>query len=92
MPGNEPTAILSALTQAGVQFIVVGGIAAVLGGVPINTFDLDVVHSRDENNLTRLLPVLESLDAVFRIQPERRLRPAASLRQTLAEKRARGLS
>jgi hypothetical protein len=37
-----------------------------------------VVHSREEDNIARLLPVLESLDAVFRIQPERRIRPTAS--------------
>ena len=39
---------------------------------------MDVVHARDAENVTRLLVVLESLDAVFRIQPERRLQPAAT--------------
>jgi hypothetical protein len=56
----------------------VGGVAAVLDGAPINTFDLDVVHSRNETNIARLLAVLEELDAVYRIHPERRIRPAAS--------------
>jgi predicted nucleotidyltransferase len=70
--------VLKALHGAGIEFVVVGGLAAVLNGAPVNTFDVDVVHSRDEANIARLLAVLESLDAVYRIQPERRLRPTAS--------------
>jgi predicted nucleotidyltransferase len=78
MPSSKPIAILRTLTEGGVEFIVVGGIAAVLDGTPVNTFDVDVVHSRDDDNIARLLPVLESLDAVFRIQPERRIRPTTT--------------
>jgi hypothetical protein len=78
MPGNKRTSILRALAGADVDFIVVGGLAAVLAGAPVATLDVDVVHSREEDNIARLLPVLESLDAVFRIQPERRIRPTAS--------------
>lgn len=70
--------ILRALRDGGVDFIVVGGLAAVLDGAPINTFDLDVVHSRNEKNIGRLLTAMQVLDAVYRIQPERRLRPSAS--------------
>lgn len=70
--------MLRALHDARVEFVVVGGLAAVLGGAPINTFDVDVVHSRNETNIARLLTVLEDLDAVYRIQPERRIRPNAS--------------
>src|ERR1700676_4388646 len=69
---------LCALTEGNVQFILVGGLAAALNAAPINTNDVDVVHSRDAANIARLLPVLESLDAVYRIQPERRLRPTES--------------
>lgn len=78
MPRQNPTEILRLLQAAGVDFIIAGGVAAVLQGVPIDTFDLDIVHSRDPVNIGRLLPVLESLDAVFRIQPERRIRPNVS--------------
>ena len=49
-----------------------------MNGAPVSTFDIDVVHSRDAANVARILSVLEALDAVFRIQPERRLRPNAS--------------
>lgn len=57
------------------DFIVVGGVSAVLQGAPISTFDLDVVHSRTAENLRRLLTALERLDAYYRIQPEKRLKP-----------------
>jgi len=78
MPEGKLIATLRALYDGGIDFILVGGLAAVLNGAPVDTFDTDVVHSRDVSNIERLLPVLESLDAVFRIQPERRLRPNAS--------------
>ena len=35
------SALLKGLNQAGVEFIVVGGMAAVVQGAPITTFDLD---------------------------------------------------
>ncbi len=56
----------------------VGGVAAVLQGAPVNTFDLDVVHSTDAANVERVLAALAELDAVYRAQPELRLRPNAS--------------
>jgi hypothetical protein len=61
-----------------VDFLIVGGVAAVLQGAPINTFDLDVVHSTDPENVDRVLAALGELDAVYRAQPELRLRPNAS--------------
>jgi predicted nucleotidyltransferase len=78
MPERKLFATLRVLREANVDFILVGGLAAVLNGAPVHTYDVDVVHSRDPANIARLLPVLEALDAVYRIQPERRLRPAAS--------------
>jgi hypothetical protein len=39
---------------------------------------VDVVHSRDIDNVARLVRVLEDLDAVYRMQPERRLKPNGS--------------
>ena len=78
MRQNRPAAILRLLAQTGVEFVVVGGVAAVLNGAPLNTFDVDIVHSRDAANIARLLTVLDRLDAIFRVQPERRLKPDAS--------------
>ena len=78
MPGRDFFATLRVLDDAGVDFIVVGGLAAVLNGAPVNTFDVDLVYSRDEANIARLIPALETFDAVYRIQPERRLKPTAT--------------
>jgi hypothetical protein len=66
---------LRAIAAGQVDFILVGGVAAVACGVPVNTFDVHIVHSRESANVDRLLAVLDSLDAVYRIQPERRLKP-----------------
>jgi hypothetical protein len=60
------------------EFIVVGGVSAVLQGAPINTFDLDLVHSRDPENIERLLRALDSLEAIYRAQPDRRIKPTAA--------------
>jgi len=78
MADSDFYSALLALREADVDFLVVGGLAAVLNGAPVNTFDLDIVHSREPSNTARFLQVLETLDAVFRLQPERRLRPNAS--------------
>lgn len=63
MPGSDFLAALRALAEGGVKFAVVGGLAAVLNGAPVNTFDLDIVPARDEENVARLLRVLEAIDA-----------------------------
>ena len=68
-------ALLQALVDAGVEFIVVGGAAAVLHGAPTATQDLDIVHRRTPENVDRLFTMLERLDAYFREPGQRRLRP-----------------
>jgi hypothetical protein len=59
-------AALQKLVDHGVDFIVVGGVAAVLEGAPVNTFDIDVVHSTAPENLARLVSALNELDASYR--------------------------
>ena len=71
-------AVLRTLYAARVDFILVGGLSAVLNGAPIQSYDVDVVYSRDAANVSLLLHELESLEAVFRIQPDRRLKPNES--------------
>jgi len=78
MPATDFLAVIRTLTEHRVDFIVVDGVAAVLEGAPISTFDLDIVHSRTGENVQRLVGALNALDAHFRLQPERRIRPAAS--------------
>lgn len=67
--------IIQSLVEHEVDCIVVGGVSAVLQGAPIDTFDLDVVHSRSPENLDRLLAALLELDAYYRGQGSRRLAP-----------------
>ncbi|MCU1237011.1 MAG: hypothetical protein JWP63_4978 [Candidatus Solibacter sp.] len=78
MADSDFLSALRTLREGGVEFVVVGGLAAVLNGAPINTYDLDIVPSRDEENVGRLLQVLGRIDGIYRLQPERRLRPGAS--------------
>jgi len=77
-PKVDFVAILEALRSHGVDYIVVGGVSGVLHGAPITTFDLDVVHSRAPGNIDRLIEALADLDAVSRVQADRRLRPDRS--------------
>jgi hypothetical protein len=77
-PEPDIEAILKCLCRHGVDFIVVGGVSAVLMGAPVSTFDLDVVHSREETNLDRLLQALAELDAVYRFPADRRIPPNRS--------------
>jgi hypothetical protein len=67
---------LRELTEAGVDFIVVGGMAAIILGVPIFTQDLDIVHRRTSENVARLLAWLLAHGAYHRLDlANRRLPP-----------------
>jgi len=68
--------ILSALVEADVDFVVVGGVGAVLEGVPMTTNDLDIVPSRGPANLERMAAVLRALDAHYRELLPERVQPA----------------
>jgi hypothetical protein len=63
-------AVLQKLVEHDVEFLVVGGVAAVLTGAPVNTFDLDIVHSTASGNLPKLIRALRELDAHYRYRPE----------------------
>ncbi|HEY4826080.1 MAG TPA: nucleotidyl transferase AbiEii/AbiGii toxin family protein [Solirubrobacteraceae bacterium] len=55
--------ILRRLVERGVDFVVIGGIAAVLHGSARNTFDLDIAFATDDANLAALGDVLTALGA-----------------------------
>jgi predicted nucleotidyltransferase len=59
----DPGAILRRLVARGVDFVVIGGIAAVLHGSARNTFDLDICFATDRVNLDALGEVLVALHA-----------------------------
>ena len=78
MPASDFLGALRALREGGVEFAVVGGVAAVLNGAPVNTFDLDIVPARGEENVAKLVRVLDGIDAIDRVQPDRKVKPNAS--------------
>jgi len=57
--------ILKVLVDHGVEFILVGGVAAVLEGAPLSTLDVDVVFLRSKENLTPLLKAFRALNARY---------------------------
>lgn len=59
----RPREVLERLTARGVDFVVVGGFAAVIHGSPRVTQDLDLCYSQDASNLTALGDVLTQLNA-----------------------------
>jgi len=67
--------LLRILAEHDVDFLVVGGVGAILQGATLSTFDLDIVHSTEPANITRLLAALEDMDACYRAQLEKRIRP-----------------
>jgi hypothetical protein len=68
-------ALIEILTSSGVEFIVIGGAAAVLHGAPTTTFDLDIVHQQTSENVDRLMSVLNRLDTIFRDPAGRHIVP-----------------
>ncbi len=69
--------LLRVLVRHDVEFVVVGGVAAVINGAPVTTFDLDILHRRTPENVRRLVAALTELDATFRTD-SRKLRPNES--------------
>ena len=65
-PEFRPTALLQQLVANGVDFVVVGGLAAVVHGSVTNTYDLDVTYASGAENLDRLGRALIALDARLR--------------------------
>jgi hypothetical protein len=62
-------ALLRALVESDIRFILVGGFAGTVLGSPRVTIDLDVVYARDRENLERLAGALEPLSPYLRGAP-----------------------
>jgi len=70
MPSNHDIpSLIELLADAEVEFVIVGGMAAVVQGVPVTTFDLDIVHNRAEANTKKLLALLKTIHARYRGHP-----------------------
>ena len=74
MPGPDesfdPAPVLERFAAAGVDFVVIGGVAGAAHGSAFGTFDVDLAYSRDPENLERTAEVLRSLDATPRGAPK----------------------
>jgi hypothetical protein len=62
-------ATLRALTEAGVEFIVVGGVAATVHGSARLTRDIDVVYRRTSSNIDRVVAALTPYQPYLRGAP-----------------------
>lgn len=62
----DPERLLTVLHRHEVEFVLIGGLAAVVHGSPLPTTDVDVTPSRDGDNLDRLAAALVELEARIR--------------------------
>src|SRR5262252_2335553 len=61
--------LLTLLERAGVEFVIVGGVAASAHGSARVTEDLDVVYSRSPQNIKRLVAALSAINPYLRGAP-----------------------
>jgi hypothetical protein len=66
----DPVEICAVLSDEGVEFVVLGGFAAVIHGSPLPTEDVDVIPARSAANLERLATALKRLGAKIRTGDE----------------------
>jgi len=81
--GASPTSaslsdVLEGLLKAGIDFILVGGLAAVIQGAPVTTMDVDIVHSKTPENVAKLLAFLRSINAFYRRLDDKLIAPNES--------------
>lgn len=69
--------ILEHLNKHEVEYIVVGGVAAVIQGAPVTTFDLDALVRLNDRNADNLAEALDALDARYR-EHDSTLKPSKS--------------
>jgi hypothetical protein len=75
--------ILEVLCREEVEFVLVGGVAAILAGAPVSTFDLDIVFRNNVENRQHLLRALRDLDAVYLDPAGRQIAPDLDRLETM---------
>lgn len=73
--GVSLSELLEGLLEADVDFILVGGLAAVIQGAPITTMDVDIVQSQAPENIAKLLSFLKSINAFHRRLDDKLIEP-----------------
>ncbi len=61
--------LLRTLVDGGVDFVVIGGVAGAVHGSAQATYDLDVVYSRDQRNVERLVKAIAAIHPYLRGAP-----------------------
>ncbi len=74
---------LRVLNRHQIDFVVVGGVAAVFEGAPIVTLDLDIVYDRASDNIERLAAGLKELNAYYNDPAGRRIVPDVTKLETI---------
>jgi predicted nucleotidyltransferase len=67
---NDYQKLIPILVKGNVKFIIIGGVAAVVHGSARSTFDLDVVYSRNPDNIRRLVQTLRPYSPYLRDAPD----------------------
>lgn len=62
--------LLKALLNEGVEFVVIGGLAANIHGVTVPTYDIHICYNRSPENLQRLARTLHPLNPTLRGAPK----------------------
>lgn len=70
----SPVELLGVLVEHGVDFILIGGLAATVHGSPYATVDVDIVPRRERSNLDRLSGALRSVGARVYVSTDETLR------------------
>ncbi|PRQ08971.1 hypothetical protein [Enhygromyxa salina] len=70
---QQNLALLERLSDANVEFCIIGGVAAVLHGATRMTVDLDIAAPFDHGNLSRLLTAIADLDPRHATRPDLRV-------------------
>jgi hypothetical protein len=65
----DPIPALRLLAEAGIDFVVIGGVAGGAHGSAYPTYDLDIAYSRERGNLERLAATLARVGAQLRGAP-----------------------
>jgi hypothetical protein len=65
--------ILKRLNEQGVDFVLIGGMAAIVHGSPVVTNDIDVCVSFSQENIPRILAALSPINSRIRSHPKKML-------------------
>ena len=62
--------LIPRLREAGVEFVIIGGVAAIAHGARRNTIDLDIAAPMALENLQKLITAIQDLRPKFRMRPD----------------------